>query len=52
MVRLASALVVRLMTLKRAWVLTSKRVGPLGEAPVLGTKAKRPRMAMLFSSLG
>jgi hypothetical protein len=30
----------RLITESRLWVLTLKRTGPLGEAPVLGTKGE------------
>src|SRR5205823_14689437 len=40
------------MTLSRLCVFTLNRVGPFGEAPVFGTKAKRPRMAMLFNWFG
>src|SRR6185436_11229993 len=39
-------------TLSRLWVLTLKRTGPLGEAPVLGMKAYLPRIAMLLSWFG
>ena len=36
-VRFASAPAARSITLSRLWVLTLKRTGPLGEAPVFGT---------------
>src|SRR2546422_10479122 len=47
-----SALLAVLITLSRLWVFTLNRVGPFGEAPVFGTKAKRPRIAMLFNWFG
>ena len=48
----ASRLVLRLSTESRLCVLTSKRTGPFGEAPVLGTNAKLPLMPMLLSWFG
>ena len=48
----ASVWVLRLITDSRLCVLTLKRTGPLGDAPVLGRKAKLPLIATLASWLG
>src|SRR6185503_369503 len=52
MVLPASVFVDRLRTDSRLWVLTLKRTGPFGEAPVLGKYAKPPRIATLLSWFG
>src|SRR3954452_10935842 len=48
----ASLRVVVSMTLNRLCVLTSNRNGPFGDAPVFGTNANLPRMAILFNWFG
>src|SRR5215212_4278894 len=51
-VRPASRRVVVSITLNRLCVLTLKRNGPFGDAPVLGTNANRPRIPILLSWFG